>query len=105
MTKFSALSISDLMTDTANAGRVARRAAYAVGVAGEIEPCDFLYVVMCEASDGSWCEFDAETLLHGSRLADNAVEKLGARGCSVWRVNADGSLACISSYHIYESVA
>lgn len=95
MPKFAATSITDLMTDAANAGRVARRVAYAALNA----PHD--YAVLCEASDGSWCEFDAETLLHGSRLADNAVERLDARGASVWAINKDGSLATEKSYWNY----
>lgn len=71
MPKFEAQTINDLFTAERDAGRVARKVEY---------------IVACEASDGSWCEFDADTLLHGSVIADNAVDKLGARGCSVWRV-------------------
>lgn len=88
MPKFSATKLTDLWTDAHNRGRLQR------GV---------FFVVACEASDGSWCEFDGESLLHASLLADNAVDKLGARGCSVWAVNAEtgeyhrgGSL-----YHVY----
>jgi hypothetical protein len=78
MPKFTALSIEDLFTAERDAGRVARKVEY---------------IVACEASDGTWCEFDADTLLHASLLADNAVDKLGARGCSVWRVRLiDGKL-------------
>lgn len=78
MPKFSAQLISDLMTPERDAGRLARKVEY---------------IVACEASDGSWCEFDAETLLHASLLADNAVDKLGARGCSVWQVRlTDGAV-------------
>jgi hypothetical protein len=77
MTKFRAQKIEDLFTAEANAGRAIRAPAY---------------VVACEASDGSWCEFDAESLLHASLLADNAVDKLGARGCSVRAVNTDGTV-------------
>jgi hypothetical protein len=77
MSKFSAQKIEDLFTPEATAGRAIRKPAY---------------VVACEASDGSWCEFDADTLLHASLIADNAVDKLGARGCSVRSVNADGSV-------------
>jgi hypothetical protein len=71
MPKFSATCLADLMTPERDAGRVARKVKY---------------VVACEASDGSWCEFDADDSDHGKVLADNAVDKLGARGCSVWSV-------------------
>lgn len=77
MPKFSAKSIDDLFTPEATAGRAVRKPAY---------------VVACEASDGSWCEFDAETLLHASLLADNAVNNLGARGCSVREVLSCGAV-------------
>lgn len=71
MPKFSATSINDLRTDERNVGRRAR------GVE---------WVVACEASDGSWCEFDGDDYLHAKRLADSAVDNLGARGCTVWHV-------------------
>ena len=87
MPKFSAQTISDLFTAERDAGRVARRVPY---------------IVATEASDGSWCEFDGETLLHASLLADNAVAKLGARGCSVWEVNpASGAVYKPSVYHCF----
>jgi hypothetical protein len=92
---FSAASIRDLMTDEANAGRVVRKRDY-LGLGMLFE-----YVVACEARDGSWCEFDAQTLLHASRLADNAVESLGARGCSVWGLDRHGALTGSSLYHVY----
>lgn len=75
MPKFSALKIEDLFTVERDAGRVAR------GVQ---------YIVASEASDGSWCEFDGESFEHAVRLADNAVDKLSARGASVWRVWPSG---------------
>lgn len=71
MPKFSATSINDLLTVERDAGRLARR----------IE-----FIVACEASDGSWCEFDGDDYFHAKRLADNAVDVLGSRGCSVWQV-------------------
>ena len=86
MPKFLAAKIEDLFTAERDAGRVARNVPY---------------IVACEASDGSWCEFDGETLLHASRLADNAVEKLGARGCSCWAVNPDGSIIRPAVYWRY----
>lgn len=86
MPKFSALSIDDLFTAERNAGRVARKVEY---------------IVAAEASDGSWCEFDADTLLHGSVIADNAVDKLGCRGCSVWRVRLiDGVVVQPKCYYV-----
>jgi hypothetical protein len=85
MPKFEATSIEDLFTVERDAGRVARRAAYAPHQM-------FTHIVACEASDGSWCEMDAESLEHGKLLATTAVEKLGARGCSVWTVRDDGTV-------------
>lgn len=76
MPKFSALRLTDLFSPEHCAGRVAR------GVK---------IVVATEASDGSWCEFDAEGEEHARVLAQNAVEKLGARGCSCWHIEPDGS--------------
>lgn len=88
MPKFSATCLQDLMSPERDAGRLARKVEY---------------IVACEASDGSWCEFDAETILHASVLADNAVDKLGARGCSAWRVDlTTGELAKQPSvYSVY----
>lgn len=92
MPKFSATKLTDLMTDARNAGRLQR------GV---------FFIVACEASDGSWCEFDAESSDHAKVLADNAVDKLGARGCSVWAVNAEtGAFAFGPAlYHVYAGAA
>jgi hypothetical protein len=88
MTKFSALKLTDLFSPAHCAGRLARKVEV---------------VVACEASDGSWCEFDAESEAHARVLADNAVEHLGARGCSCWRVRLiDGAYAKGPSfYHRY----
>lgn len=88
MAKFSATKLTDLMTDERNVGRLARRV---------------FFIVACEASDGSWCEFDADSSHHAKALADNAVENLGARGCSVWPVNAEtGAFAFGPAiYHVY----
>jgi hypothetical protein len=72
MPKFSATKLTDLFTPAHNAGRILRNVQF---------------VVACEASDGSWCEFDADDLMHARVLADNAVDKLSARGCSIWSVN------------------
>lgn len=83
MPKFSALSITDLFTAERDAGRVAR------GVR---------YIVASEASDGSWCEFDGESFGHALRLADNAVDNLGARGASVWFVGTEGQ--CINRLYL-----
>jgi hypothetical protein len=87
-TKFAAQKLTDLWSEAQNRGRLQR------GV---------FFVVATEASDGSWCEFDAESYDHAKVLAHNAVDKLGCRGCSVWAVNAEtgeyhrgGSL-----YHYY----
>lgn len=77
MPKFLASKIEDLFTAERDAGRIARKVEF---------------IVACEASDGSWCEFDGESLEHAKVLAVNAVEKLGARGCSVWNVRIDGTV-------------
>lgn len=69
--KFEARSLADLLTPQRDAGRLARKAEY---------------IVACEVDDGSWCELDAESLAHAEVLARNWVDKLNARGCSVWRV-------------------
>jgi hypothetical protein len=90
MTKFRAQTIDALFTCDATAGRAVRKPAY---------------VVACEASDGSWCEFDADTLLHASILADNAVDKLGARGCSVREVRPDGSVGRTATLYTKFSVS
>lgn len=87
MTKFTAQKITDLHVPEACAGRLARRVHI---------------VVACEASDGSWCEFDADDEAHARRLADNAVANLNARGCSCWHVRQiDGRYAPKSFYHKY----
>jgi len=87
MPKFSATSIADLFTAERDAGRVARRVEY---------------IVACEASDGSWCEFDGDDYFHAKRLADNAVDVLGARGCSVWRVRLmDGEVVKPKCYEVF----
>jgi len=87
--KFEALKIEDLFTADRDAGRLARKVSY---------------IVACEASDGSWCEFDADSVAHAKVLADNAVDKLGARGCSVWRVSmADGVCHTSGAFPIYTS--
>lgn len=79
MPKFSATKLTDLFTAERDAGRLARKVEY---------------IVACEASDGSWCEFDGESFEHAKVLADNAVDNLGARGCSIWRVRLiDGAVA------------
>jgi hypothetical protein len=99
MAKFAATSIRDLKTDERNNGRVSRRAAY------EAKPFDLktLYAVVCvEASDGSWCEFDAESRDHAKRLANNAVDNLKARGASCWEVAPDGGLDRRSFYTVFE---
>ena len=77
MPKFYAASIRDLMTAERNAGRVARKCPYIVAV---------------EADDGSWCELDATSLNHGFTLATNWVDKMNARGASVWEVKPSGKL-------------
>lgn len=88
MPKFSAAKLTDLMTDERNIGRLRRRV---------------FFIVACEASDGSWCEFDGESSDHAKVLADNAVDKLGARGCSVWAVNAESGAFAFGPaiYHVY----
>jgi hypothetical protein len=86
MPKFSARSLIALLDPEHNAGRVARRVKI---------------VVACEASDGTWCEFDADDEAHARILAENAVEKLGARGCSCWHVEPDGSYRRGPSFHTY----
>lgn len=72
MPKFAAQTIADLFTAERDAGRVARKVPY---------------IAATEASDGSWCEFDGEGFGHAMLLADNAVDKLGCRGASVWKVH------------------
>lgn len=90
MPKFSATSFQDLQTETRVAGRRARGA---------------YFVVEVEADDGSWCELDADNSEHAKALADNWVEKLGARGCSCWCVNAEtGALARTALYTRFEEV-
>jgi hypothetical protein len=74
MPKFSASSINDLFTIARDEGRLARKVEY---------------IVACEASDGSWCEFDADNFIHAKVLAHNAVHNLHARGCSVWAVRTE----------------
>ena len=84
MPKFSALSFADLQSPERAAGRLARKAEIVVEV---------------EASDGSWCELDADTEEHARVLANNWVSKLGARGCSCWHVRQiDGKLAPTTFY-------
>lgn len=95
MPKFSATNISELMSPLHNAARVVRKEFYAQ------EGKSFSHVVMCEASDGSWCEFDGEDFDHAKALAANAVDWLGARGCSVWSFYADGELVSPSAYRVY----
>ncbi len=99
MPKFLATSINDLFTAERSAGRVARKVEY---------------IIACEASDGSWCEFDGESFEHAKRIADNAVDVLGSRGCSVWRVRLiDGKCVPSNCYFVtpdesgpgYEEVA
>ncbi len=77
MTKFSALSIARFFEADAVAGRVARKAKF---------------VVLVEASDGSWCEMDADDQGHAGVLARNIVDVIGARGASCWRVLPGGEL-------------
>lgn len=90
MPKFAAQTINDLFTPERNAGRVARKVEY---------------IVAAEASDGSWCEFDAGTLLHASLLADNAVKNLSCRGASVWRVRLIDGATVGPHYRVHEEVA
>jgi hypothetical protein len=98
MPKFEALKISDLFTAERCAGRVARVKAYRK--MGQT----FTHIVACEASDGSWCEFDAESLAHAERLANNAVDNLDARGCSVWAFGAlDGYVGGRPAYTVFAS--
>jgi hypothetical protein len=98
MTKFTAQSLTAFWSDEANAGRRARVIAYAA------LNTPFTHVVTAEADDGSWCEFDAEDFGHAKRLADNAVDRLGARGCSVWLINPKTGeyLRGPSLYHVYD---
>lgn len=99
MAKFTAQSLMDLLVEERSTGRVERRKAYAV------LDTRFSHVVACEASDGSWCEFDAENFDHAKRLAENAVWNLGARGCSVWAVDDNGRLGRGPSlYRIFAEV-
>jgi hypothetical protein len=86
MTKFLAQSANDLRTTDRNAGRVARKVKF---------------IVQVEADDGSWTELDADSQAHAKILADNWVEKLNARGCSCWKVAADGKLSKHAFYHKY----
>ncbi len=91
MPKFSALSFADLQSADRVAGRLARGA---------------YFVVEVEADDGSWCELDADNSAHAQVLADTWVEKLGARGCSCWCVNAEtGALARTALYTRFDTGA
>ncbi|NVO13867.1 MAG: hypothetical protein HXX10_07510 [Rhodoplanes sp.] len=89
---FEAATIRDLMTPERDAGRVARKARYIVAV---------------EARDGSWCELDGDDEAHARVLADNWTDpqRMGARGASVWAVNADGTLPRRSRYLAVEPTA
>ena len=87
MPKFEAKSIEDPFTAERDAGRVARKVEY---------------IVACEASDGSWCEFDGASFGHAKVLAINAVENLRARGCSVWNVRTDGTVG-VALYNYFWS--
>lgn len=75
-TKFVAQRLTDLFSPERDKGRLARKAKL---------------IVACEVDDGSWCELDATDLAHAKALAHNWVDKMNARGCSVWHVEADGS--------------
>lgn len=86
MPKFKATSIADLMVPAANAGRVVRKASYA------LSETPFTHVVIGEASDGSFFELDGQDFDHAKALACNAVDWLSCRSCSVWTYEADGSL-------------
>lgn len=87
MSKFAATSAADLRTAPRNAGRLARKVEY---------------VVTVEVDDGSWCELDAIHVPHAKTLARNWVDKLGARGCSCWRVRLiDGRLTPNPFYTYY----
>lgn len=85
--KFAARSMADLLTPERDAGRLARKVEYVVAV---------------EVDDGSWCELDATDYAHGQVLARNWVDKLNARGCSVWRVRLmDGKIVPKSLFNYY----
>jgi hypothetical protein len=86
MTKFSALSFGDILSDERTAGRAARVTAYVA------EGKPFTHVAVCEADDGSWFELDATDLDHAKALAANQVDWMNCRGCSVRAVARDGSL-------------
>lgn len=77
MSKFAAQSIAAFSTAAAVAGRAARKAKF---------------VVLVEASDGSWCEMDADDQGHAGVLARNIVDVVGARGASCWRALPNGEL-------------
>lgn len=86
--KFSATKIDDLFTAERDAGRRARMVEY---------------IVAAEASDGSWCEFDGLDYFHAKTLADNAVDKLGCRGASVWHTcwRTGEKLSCAPLYRVH----
>ena len=100
MTKFQAQSIQDLMTPVANAARVVRKQWYA-----ENTKCPMLAVVCIEASDGSWCELDAESEEHAKALAKNMVDHMRARGASCWKFNESGKLERRSFYNYYAQLS
>jgi hypothetical protein len=87
VSKFAATSAADLRTEARNSGRLTRKVEY---------------VVTVEVDDGSWCELDATDEAHAKTLAHNWVDKLGARGCSCWRVRLiDGRLTPNPIYTYY----
>ena len=96
MPKFSVVSAVEFRNATHCGARVARVAAY------KALDIPFTHVVTCEASDGSWCEFDAEDFEHAKGLAVNAVDHLSCRGSSVWSFNQEtGKMARNSVFHYY----
>lgn len=93
MPKFAVLSSAEFRSPMANAARVTRWHA-----------SELLYVVTCEADDGSWCELDATSLQHARNLSRSMVEKMKARGCSVWGFNPKtGKLRKRASFTYYWS--
>lgn len=86
MTKFAALSATDLRTYDCCNGRLARKAQF---------------VVTCEADDGSWFELDADDQAHAKVLANNQVDNMNCRSASCWRVNQKDGYFYPRAFYIY----
>lgn len=98
MAKFQAASIRDLMTPERDAGRVSRAAQYAADKGRTLDIAKLSHIVAVEADDGSWFELDADDFANARALAVNQVDKMNARGASVWQVWENGKLGRHSKF-------